>query len=83
MVAAIDFTGSNGDPDMPNSLHFMSPTGECTVILFCCLVQMFFALLENSIRWPLTMFSLYIYLHLFSTTAIFTRRCPEPLPEHH
>eukprot|EP00598_Pedospumella_elongata_P004135 CAMPEP_0184970918 /NCGR_PEP_ID=MMETSP1098-20130426/3229_1 /TAXON_ID=89044 /ORGANISM="Spumella elongata, Strain CCAP 955/1" /LENGTH=531 /DNA_ID=CAMNT_0027492917 /DNA_START=64 /DNA_END=1659 /DNA_ORIENTATION=- len=27
MIAAIDFTGSNGDPDMPNSLHYMSPTG--------------------------------------------------------
>ena len=28
MIAAIDFTGSNGDPDLPSSLHYISPTGE-------------------------------------------------------
>lgn len=27
LIAAIDFTGSNGDPDLPSSLHYISPTG--------------------------------------------------------
>lgn len=31
MITAIDFTGSNGDPDMPNSLHYISPTGTCSI----------------------------------------------------
>jgi hypothetical protein len=29
LIAAIDFTGSNGDPAEPSSLHYISPTGEC------------------------------------------------------
>jgi len=29
LIAAIDYTGSNGDPDLPSSLHYISPTGEC------------------------------------------------------
>ena len=28
MIVAIDFTGSNGDPAMPDSLHYIDPTGE-------------------------------------------------------
>ena len=32
LIAAIDYTGSNGDPDMPSSLHYISPTG--TTFLF-------------------------------------------------
>jgi len=27
LAVAIDYTGSNGDPDMPNSLHYISPVG--------------------------------------------------------
>ena len=38
MIAAIDFTGSNGDPDMPNSLHYMSPTGKFVLYYLVCIV---------------------------------------------
>jgi hypothetical protein len=31
LIAAIDFTGSNGDPAEPSSLHYISPTGECAL----------------------------------------------------
>mmetsp|Transcript_27422 Transcript_27422/g.54902 ORF Transcript_27422/g.54902 Transcript_27422/m.54902 type:complete len:538 (-) Transcript_27422:249-1862(-) len=27
LITAIDFTGSNGDPELPSSLHYISPTG--------------------------------------------------------
>lgn len=27
LMIGIDFTGSNGDPDLPNSLHYLDPTG--------------------------------------------------------
>jgi hypothetical protein len=30
LITAIDFTGSNGDPEMPTSLHYISPTGSCS-----------------------------------------------------
>ena len=35
LITAIDFTGSNGDPVMPNSLHYMNPTGKTTGIYTC------------------------------------------------
>jgi hypothetical protein len=39
LIAAIDFTGSNGDPAEPSSLHYISPTGECALrsLLVLCL----------------------------------------------
>ncbi len=32
MIAAIDYTGSNGDPDLPSSLHYISPTGTSGIL---------------------------------------------------
>lgn len=33
MITAIDFTGSNGDPEEPSSLHYISPTGNLLLAL--------------------------------------------------
>jgi len=43
LIAAIDYTGSNGDPDMPSSLHYISPTGILALcgLLFICLYLYF------------------------------------------
>ena len=32
LVVAIDFTASNGDPAMPNSLHYCNPNGRCSIL---------------------------------------------------
>ena len=37
MIVAIDFTGSNGDPAMPDSLHYFDPTGQGKNPYQCCI----------------------------------------------
>ena len=58
-IVAIDYTGSNGDPRDPNSLHYFNPQNPCNqytnaigsvgnivqVIIFCYLADIFYGIL--------------------------------------